>query len=347
MHRRTLLKAGAATTAGGLLLPASGALTSAASAAPRVTKTIARGLTYPWGIDFLPSGAALVTERNSGRILRVRPSGGYSVVGTVPGVVNYQGGEGGLLGLALSPSFAQDRWVYVFRTTQNDNEIVRMRYVGGELGPVRVLLSGIPRSRNHNGGGLWFSSFPSLFASTGDAEDPDAAQDTGSLAGKILRLAPDGSAQVGNPFSNYVYSFGHRNPEGITIAPDGGIWASEFGANTWDELNRIVSGTNYGWPEAEGKDGPGGFRDPLVQWNPARCSPSGIAILRGRAWLGALRGECLWSVDIKGANRGAKRRFFRGDYGRIRLVKRAPDGSLWIGTSNNRAGGDRILRVAV
>ncbi len=346
MDRRTLLKAGMATAAGGLL-PASGALTTAASAAPRVTKTLATGVTYPWGIDFLPRGGALVTERNSGRILRVRAGGGYSVVGTVPGVVNYQGGEGGLLGLALSPNFAEDRWVYCFLTTQNDNRIVRMRYDEAGLGPVQVLLSGIPRAKNHNGGGLWFSSDQSLLASTGDATDRELAQNKSSLAGKILRLTPDGAAHPGNPFSNEVYSFGHRNPEGVTTDPSGKIWSSEFGENTWDELNRIVAGGNYGWPRAEGADGAGGFRDPLAQWHPENCSPSGIAILGGRAWLGALRGECLWSVDIEGGNRGVRRRYFKGTYGRIRLVKRAPDGALWIGTSNNNPRKDRILRVVI
>ena len=345
MQRRNLLKAGLATATAGLL-PGAGGLLAPASAAPRVTTTLASNVTYPWGIDFLPSQDALVTERNSGRILRVRPTGGYSEIGTVPDVYN-DGGEGGLLGLALAPTFGEDRWVYVFMTTRTDNRIVRMKYVAGELGPVEVLLSGIPRDRKHNGGGLWFSSYPSLFASTGDAARRARAQNKNSLAGKILRLTPDGDPQVGNPFGNYVYSFGHRNPEGITIDARGKIWASEFGEHTWDELNRIVRGGNYGWPRVEGRDGRRGFRDPLAQWRPANCSPSGIAILGGRAWLGALRGECLWSVDIAGRNAGAKHRYFHGTYGRIRLVKRAPDGSLWIGTSNNQAGGDRILRVAI
>jgi len=347
VHRRTLLKTGVATAAGGLL-PASAALTVAASAAPRVTQTLATGLTYPWGIDFLPRGGALVTERNSGRILRVRQGGGYSVVGTVPGVSNYQGGEGGLLGLALSPAFPVDRLVYVFLTsTAGDNRIVRMTYDEAGLGTPQVLLSGIPRARSHNGGGLWFSNNQSLLASTGDAGNSANAQNKNSLAGKILRLTPNGAPHPGNPFGSYVYSFGHRNPEGVTTDSSGNIWASEFGEHEWDELNQIVAGDNYGWDEAEGKVGRPGFHDPLIQWHPANCSPSGIAILGGRAWLGALRGESLWSVDIAGANRGTRRRYFESRFGRIRLVKRAPDGSLWIGTSNNEPDRDRILRVTI
>ncbi len=225
-------------------------------------------------------------------------------------------------------------------TTQDDNRIVRMRYDGSGLGPVEVLLDGIPRAKNHNGGGLWFSSSSSLFASTGDATDTTLPQNKSSLAGKILRLTPEGAAHPGNPFGTSVYSFGHRNPEGVTTDGAGNVWASEFGQNTWDELNRIVSGFNYGWPRVEGRDGAGGYRDPLTQWHPVNCSPSGIAILGGRAWLGALRGECLWSVDIAGANLGTRRRYFTGSYGLIRLVKRAPDGSLWIGTSNNLPDND-------
>jgi glucose/arabinose dehydrogenase len=341
MHRRTVLKAGLAVPAALSVT----ALADPADAAPRASATLARRLSFPWGIDFLPDRSALVTERNSGRILRVRPGGGFSVVGRVRGAFN-DGGEGGLMGLALSPRFATDRWVYVFLTTRRDNRVLRMRYVGGRLGPPRVVLAGIPRSRTHNGGGLWFSGHarPSLFVSTGDTRRPWLAQDRRSLAGKILRLKPDGTAQTGNPFGSRVYSFGHRNPEGITIAADGRIWSSELGENTWDELNWIRPGRNYGWPRSEGGDGPGGSPDPFARWSTEECSPSGVAIARGRAWVGALRGECLWSVNLAGPAARRRTRFFHHDFGRVRMVKRAPDGSLWVGTSNG-AGADVIVRI--
>lgn len=339
MRRRTLLKAG-------LLAPPAAAAPlvlgqAPADAALRVGATLASGISYPWGIDFLADGSALVTLRNSGRILRVRPGGGYSDVGTVPGVYN-NGGEGGLMGLALSPTYATDHLVYVFLTTSTDNRIIAMPYVGGELGPSQVVLSGIPRNQTHNGGGLWFTDHPSLYASTGDTRRPELALDKSSLAGKILRMKPDGSPQDGNPYGTRVFTRGHRNPEGLTMAPDGRLWSSELGENTWDELNWIRKGHTYGWPRVEGTDGPGGYTDPLTRWHPADCSPSGIAVRDGRAWIGALRGQCLWSVVLSGPNAPRRTRHLHGRFGRIRMVKNAPDGSLWIGTSN---GGDADMIV--
>jgi glucose/arabinose dehydrogenase len=342
MHRRTLLKTGLAVP----VVTAASALAPPAAARPRYSRTLASGLDYPWGVDFLPDGTGLVTERNSGHVLRVRPDGGASVVGRVPDVYN-DGGEGGLMGVAVSPTFGRDRWVYFFCTTRRDNRIVRIRYVDGALsGPPQPILTGIPSGSRHNGGGLWFTRYPSLFATTGDTGDGALAQDRSSLAGKVLRLKPSGAPQTGNPFGNRVFSYGHRNVEGITVGADGRIWAAELGENTWDELNRIRPGRNYGWPRVEGSDGPGGYRDPLVQWHPDVCSPSGVTTLAGRAWVGALRGESLWSVDVSGPGLRTKRRYLQGTFGRIRNVKRAPDRSLWITTSNG-GGRDRVIRIVV
>ena len=353
MDRRTLLKAGLAAPAAGLVLPISESFTMSADARPRRGATLARNLKVPWGIDFLPGGNALVSERETGRILLVRKNGsGYRSVGRVPGV--FRGpGEGGLLGLALHPNFRRNRWLYAFMTTNVDNRIVRMKYVNGRIGRPRVILKGIPAAQHHNGGGLAFGPGGMLYASTGDAENAGAAQNRRSRAGKILRMTPTGRVPRGNPFGNYTWTFGHRNPEGITFGPHGTLWASEFGEKGSDELNRIVKRHNYGWPRVEGRDGPGGFHDPFVRWDTDACSPSGVAILAGRAWLGALQGECLWSVRLSGPHRGRKRRHFTGDFGRIRSVATAPDRSLWIMTSNNdgRANpgrtDDRIIRIRV
>lgn len=352
MDRRTLLKTGLAS-AGATLLPLSEALTSAAAARPRIGRTLARNMRVPWGITFLPSGNALVGERDTGRIYRVRKRGGRRLVGRVPGVVGggSVGGEGGLLGLALSPNWRRDRWLYAYITTRSDNRVVRMRYANGRIGRPRVVLKGIQTARHHNGGGLAFSPGGMLFVSTGDAENRAAAQNRRSLAGKILRMHPDGRVPRGNPFGNYTWSYGHRNPEGITFDRSGRLWSSEFGEKRADELNRIVRGGNYGWPRVEGKDGRGGFRDPLAQWDTDRCSPSGVAVLGGRAWLGALQGRCVYSVRLNAPDRGRKRRYFTGDYGRIRSVVAAPDGTLWFTTSNRdgRAtpgpNDDKIVRV--
>jgi glucose/arabinose dehydrogenase len=348
MERRTLLKAGLVTPAAATI-----ALAEGAEAAPRIGRVLARGLDTPWSIAFLPSGDALVSERDTGRIVRVRRTGGFRPVGHVPGVAPNvdRGGEGGLLGLALHPDFRRNRWLYAFLTTRRDNRVVRMRYADGGLGAPHVVIKGIPKALHHNGGGLAFGADGRLYVSTGDAENPGAAQHRRSLSGKVLRLEPDGSVPGGNPWGTPVWAIGLRNPEGLTVDGRGRLWASMFGNHTADELNRIVKGGNYGWPAVEGRDGPGGFRDPLAQWDPSVCSPSGVAVARGRAWLGALRGESLWSVRLSGPHRGRKHRHFAGRFGRLRAVETAPDGSLWIGTSNRDGRGDpaaaddRIIRV--
>ncbi|HET6627815.1 MAG TPA: PQQ-dependent sugar dehydrogenase [Nocardioidaceae bacterium] len=353
MERRTLLKAGLATTAGGLLVPMVDGLTVAADARPRVAKMLARDLRTPWGIAFLPGGSALVGERDSGLVYRVGKRGGRRRVGRVR--VHSQraaGGEGGLLGLALHPEFRRNHWLYAYLSTRDDNRIVRLRYHDGSLGRPHVVLAGIPTGVHHNGGRLAFGPDGLLYASTGDAEHPTRAQNRRSLGGKILRLTPEGDVPRGNPFGNHTWSYGHRNVEGLAFDSRGRLWASEFGEKDVDELNRIRRGGNYGWPFEEGGDGRGGYRDPLATWQTENCSPSGIAVARGHAFLGALRGRCLWSVRLDGPRRGRRRRYFTGDLGRIRTVQAAPDGSLWITTSNHdgrsstaHPNDDRVLRV--
>jgi glucose/arabinose dehydrogenase len=353
MDRRTLLKAGIVTTAGGLIVPAVDGLTETAEARPRVTKVLARKMSTPWGIAFLPSGDALVGERDSGRVFLVRKRGGRRRVGRLR--VRSQKaswGEGGLLGLALHPNFRNNRWVYAYISTRTDNRIVRMKFRGGKLGKRRVVLKGIPTNTHHNGGRLVFHG-GLLYASTGDAERAHLAQNKSSLAGKILRMTPDGRVPRGNPFGNYTWSYGHRNIEGLAFDARGNLWATEFGDDRKDELNRIVRGGNYGWPRSEGGDGRGrGNRDPLTTWSPANCSPSGVAISGGRAWIGGLRGHALWAVRLHGPSRGRRVRFYHERFGRIRTVQKAPDGSLWITTSNRdgrpsspHRNDDRIIRI--
>ena len=353
MDRRTLLKAGLVTTAGGLVLPLAEGLTRSAEAAPRVTKVLAANLATPWGIAFLPGGDALVGERDSGRVHRVSKRGGRRLVADLR--VRSQKaswGEGGLLGLALSPNFRNDRWVYLYKSTGSDNRIVRMRYVDGRLVRPDVVLAGIPTNTHHNGGRLVFHR-GLLYASTGDAETGSLAQNHRSLAGKVLRMTPDGRVPSGNPFGNCTWSYGHRNVEGLAFDSDGHLWATEFGDDRWDELNRIVKGGNYGWPRTEGGDGRGGYRDPLTRWHPENCSPSGIAITRGQVWIGGLRGHALWSVRLHGQNAGHRVRWFHERFGRIRTVQKAPDGSLWVTTSNRDGrpsspapNDDRVIRIA-
>jgi glucose/arabinose dehydrogenase len=350
--RRTLLKAGLAAT-GGVALGAGAAGAAPALAAPRVDRTLAKGLAVPWGIAFLPSGNALVGERDSGDVHVVRRRGGRRRVGHLKVYSQLsRAGEGGLLGLALHPDFRSNRLVYAYVSTADDNRIVRMRYANGKLGKRRLVLGGIPQNVHHNGGGLAFGPDGLLYASTGDGEVGARAQSRSSLGGKVLRLTPDGEVPSGNPFGNYTWSMGHRNVEGIAFDPRGGLWASEFGEKETDELNRIVPGANYGWPNVEGGDGGGGYHDPLAEWSPtSTCSPAGVAVANGRAWLGALRGQCLFSVQLRGPDAGRTRRHLAGRFGRIRQVAKAPDGSLWITTSNRDGrgdpsrGDDRVIRI--
>lgn len=316
---------------------------------PTVVGTAAAGLEVPWGIAFLPDGTALVTERDLGQVVAVSTHE-VRVVGRVP--ETSADGESGLLGIAVSPTYTRDHRVFLYVTTSSDNRVVRTTYDGSSLGPLEPILTGIPRGAIHDGGRLAFGPDGFLYASTGETGDGPLAQDRQSLGGKILRITQAGAPAPGNPDpASPIWSWGHRNVQGLAFDDAGRLWASEFGAKTWDELNLITKGGNYGWPEVEGAGGHGGFIDPEVVWNPAQNSPSGLAWLDGRLWLGSLRGERLWRIDVRGARASDPTDFFVGQYGRLRTVVVAPDGHLWVTTSNRdgrgdaREGDDRILVV--
>ncbi|MFE2109211.1 PQQ-dependent sugar dehydrogenase [Kitasatospora sp. NPDC059463] len=330
-----------------------------APASVAVSGTVTDGLASPWGLAVLPDGDLLVSERDEARILRVSAAdGGRTEAGTVPGVT--AGGEGGLLGLALSPGFATDHRVYAYLSTASDNRIVRLDYdparpAGSQLGEPAVVLSGIPHGSRHNGGRIGFGPDGFLYAGTGDADERRLSQDRGSLGGKILRLTPDGAPAPGNPFpGSPVWSLGHRNVQGLAWDPQGRLWASEFGQDTWDELNLITPGGNYGWPTVEGTAGRQGFTDPVAQWHTSDASPSGIAHAAGGVWMAALRGERLWWIPLDGERSAAPPRdFLSGTYGRLRTVVADRDGTLLLVTDNTdgrgdpRPGDDRILRLTV
>jgi glucose/arabinose dehydrogenase len=326
--------------------------TETAPPKPQIAGEVVTGLAVPWGIAFLPDGTALVGERDTGRLLRVSDSSADAVGSLDVRSRVDEGGETGLLGLALHPGFETNRLLYAYLSTDDDNRVVRMTY-DGSLSQPEPILTGIATSTHHNGGGLVFGPDGLLYAATGDAENSASAQDTESVNGKVLRMTETGGTPGDNPFGNLTWSYGHRNVEGLRFDDRGRLWASEFGDKGADELNLIRPGKNYGWPDVEGSDGKGGYADPLAEWPVDQCSPSGIAIAAGRAWLGALQGECVWSVVLDGANRGKTAQHFAGRYGRIRSVALAPDGSLWVTTSNRdgrtdpRAGDDRILRVTL
>jgi glucose/arabinose dehydrogenase len=257
------------------------------------------------------------------------------------------GGEGGLLGIAVSPGYATDGWVYVYYTAADGNRLARLR-LDPPIAP-QPLLTGIPKARNHNGGRIAFGPDGFLYVGTGDAADSDHSQDTASLAGKILRLTPDGTPAPGNPFGDSpVYSYGHRNVQGLAWDGSGQLYATEFGQNRYDELNRIEPGRNYGWPTVEGMGNDPAFVNPVATWSTSDASPSGLAILDGRAYLACLRGTKLYRIGLDGSD---ARQLLDGQYGRLRSVTLAPDGTLWLTTSNRDGRGDpagdddKILRL--
>ena len=324
---------------------------------PGKVTELASGLEMPWGLTFLPDGSALVSGRYSGQIHHVPAEGGEETpVGEVPGVE--RSSEGGLLGLAASPNFAGDRTIFAYVSSSPTNRVVALRVSEDlrSLSQDRVVLDGIETADRHHGGRLRFGPDGNLWITTGDAYvDPEIASDRGSLNGKVLRVRPDGSIPPGNPFGTPVYTTGHRNVQGITFGPDGTAYASELGWNEWDELNALRPGADYGWPEAEGPEGSGGER-PIFALRPVENSPSGVAYAGEAVWMAALRGQRLWRLPVEGGDRtGEPVAYLSGEYGRLRTVERAPDGALWVTTSNTdeatlggaatRNGDDRILRV--
>ena len=318
--------------------PAAPSSSSTGSGRPRVVGTAATGLAVPWGVTFLPDGSALVGERDTTRVVSV-DDGTVRPVGRVEGVRPQ--GEAGLLGLAVSPSYDEDRLVYGYLTTARDNRVVTMTYDGRRLGPAKPILTGIPNGFIHDGGRLLFAPDGNLFVSTGETGDERLAQDRNSLGGKILRITPEGKPAPGNPVEGSpVWTMGHRNVQGLAFDGNGQLWASEFGQDTWDELNRIDKARNYGWPLEEGRGDDPRYRNPFVQWRTSEASPSGLAYLDGSLWAGALRGGRLWQVPVTDNGTGRPQDWFVGDYGRLRTVVAAPDGNLWVTTSNRDGRGD-------
>jgi len=323
--------------------------------APEVVDTVATGLEVPWGLAFLPDGDAVVTERDSAKVLLI---GGTDHEVTEVGSIGEAApqGEGGLLGVAVSPAYAQDHTLYFYVSSTDDNRIVTATLEGDTLGKTTPILTGIPLGGIHDGGRLAFGPDGMLYASTGETGNGELAQDRDSLGGKILRLTPAGKPAPGNPFDTEVWSFGHRNVQGLAFVDDQ-LWASEFGQNTFDELNKIDAGANYGWPVYEGPGGAAeGYTDPQATWGTDVASPSGLAYADGALWMAALRGNRLWKIPVEGTGAdqaaGQPEAYFVGEYGRMRTVVTAPDGNLWVTTSNRDGRGnpsdsdDQILLIS-
>lgn len=310
------------------------------------SSTVVEDLAAPWSIAFY-EGAALISERDTARVLEISDDGDVREVAVIDGVEPR--GEGGLLGIAV-----QEGWLYAYSTAADENRVQRFALSGSpgsfELGDPEMVLSGLAAATNHNGGRIAFGPDGMLYVTVGDAGDRESAQEPRSLSGKILRIAPDGGMPEDDPFEGSpVYSLGHRNPQGLAWDDRGTMYASEFGQDTWDELNVIQAGGNYGWPEVEGVGDRGTFIDPVQQWAPDAASPSGIAIADGAIFVANLRGERVRRVPLDDLS--ASTEFFSGEYGRIRDVAVAPDGALWVLTNNTdgrgrpATGDDRVIRI--
>jgi glucose/arabinose dehydrogenase len=321
---------------------------------PTEPTDVADGLGVPWGIGFLPRGDALIAERDSGRLLRLDPATGETE--EVQTIDVEAAGEGGLLGIAVSPDYEDDRFVYAYYTTPEDNRIARFR-LGEEPEPI---VTGIAAAPIHDGGRIAFGPDGMLYAGTGDAGQESLAQDPGSLNGKILRMTPAGKPPRDNPFENsLVYSIGHRNVQGLAWDEDERLYATEFGADDTDEVNLIERASNYGWPDVEGEGGEPDYVDPIATWDPSEASPAGAVIVGpdGGEWAGdmlvaALRGERLWRLELRPNGRVAEREsLLDGELGRLRTVLETPDGEIWLATSNRDGRGspapedDRIVSL--
>jgi glucose/arabinose dehydrogenase len=322
----------------------------------RVVRTVAKHIRVPWGITELPDGEVLVGSRDTGKVYRLDVRAGTrTAVGRVAGAVSNvaAGGEAGLLGLAVSPRFATDHRVYVYFSTRGDNRIGWMTYAGGHLGRPHVILSGIPHGVHHDGGRIAFGPDGLLYAGTGETMVKSLAQKKSSLGGKVLRMTRAGRPAPGNPFGSLVYTYGHRNVEGLTFDPAGRLWASELGDHDVDELNLIRAGHDYGWPATQGKTANPKYTSPVAQWGTSTDSPSGIAYAHGAIWMAALHGERLWRIPIHGAHAGKPRAFLVRRYGRLRSVLALGPHRLLVTTSNRdgraraRRGDDRVLLLKV
>ncbi|MEL7976685.1 PQQ-dependent sugar dehydrogenase [Isoptericola sp. F-RaC21] len=369
---------------------------ASAAGTPEVTvETVVDGLDVPWGLAPLPDGTLLLSLRDDARLVVVDPDAGTTTDVTGPGAdalaaQTTPDGEGGLLGVARDPASGD---VFVYRTGADDNAVLRGALDGTRLGDLTTVLDGIPRAGHHDGGGLAFGPDGFLYVGTGDAGDGEASQDRASLAGKILRVTPDGDPAPGNPVfdsdapASPVWTLGHRNVQGLGWDGSGRMFASEFGQNTWDELNQIEPGGNYGWPQAEGPDGAGdGTVAPVAWWPTSDASPSGLAVTDDAVYLAGLRGERLWRVPFgdtsSGASEGAgptdeaapsrgavdadgsvralgePQALLAGELGRLRNVAPVEPGGgdgdgLWVLTNNTdgrgspRDGDDRLVRVGL
>jgi glucose/arabinose dehydrogenase len=309
---------------------------------------LAENLNVPWAIDFLPNSTIIFTQRN-GNISLLEQNKVVENIGKLNVTAN---GESGLMGVAVDPQFSQNKYIYVYYTSANGNRVSRF-ILDGKIGNETVLLDNIPSNTIHNGGRIKFGPDGMLYITTGDAGNSASAQDINSLAGKILRMNKNGSIPSTNPFKNYVYAYGNRDPQGLTWSPNGTLYESEHGENMNDEINIIVPGGNYGWPIYQGNNTSAGFSLPMVVYTNYTIAPSGIAFFNNKLYVAGLRGSQLRQISLSdnGSTYTGQQALFT-QLGRIREVV-YHGGYLYIATSNTdgrgipQIGDDKIIRIKV
>lgn len=309
---------------------------------------LAENLNVPWAIDFLPNNTMIFTQRG-GDVSLLNQDGSVKSVGRINVTAH---GESGLLGVAVDPQFTQNKYIYVYYTSTNGNRVSRF-VLDGNLQNETVLLDNIPSNTIHNGGRIKFGPDGMLYITVGDAGNSSSAQDINSLSGKVLRMNKNGSVPSSNPFKNYVYTYGNRDPQGLTWSTNGTLYESEHGDTMNDEINILVPGGNYGWPIYQGNKTGTGFIAPLVVYVNYTLAPSGMAFFNNKLYVAGLRGSQLRQISLTDDGMGftGQQALFT-QLGRIREVV-YHGGYLYIATSNTdgrgipQIGDDKIIRIKV
>ena len=305
------------------------------------TEIITTNLEVPWALAFLPDKSILVTERK-GTIRLIKD--GELQDNPIATINVSQTGESGLHGIAIHPNFEKNHYVYIYYTYSagNDNslnKVSRFTFMNNALSEEKIIVDKIPGAVNHDGGRIKFGSDGNLYITTGDAGNPSQSQDKNSLAGKILRIVND---------TVEIYSYGHRNPQGITWDNEGNLWETEHGQSATDEVNLIAQGKNYGWPIIRGDEKQASMENPKINSGSNTWAPAGLAFYRGYLYFGGLRGQALFQLN---STTNELKEFFKGQFGRIRDVVLGPDNMLYITTSNRDGRGtpseddDKIIRI--